>query len=191
MPWTKKELATLERMWAEGYSASQIAMEVTLKSRSAVLGMVHRRGLERGAGQRHPTPGPKKTAAPKKTPAARRPAAQVAPARSAPSLPAVRAPKTGPEERPVHYLQLVEAVSESDDPRGLPGAVLAHRGHAQCRFPIGEPEEAGFRFCSAAPQEGSVYCAEHHAIAYTPAPAPRKKKAQAGAGDRFIFGTRG
>ena len=37
-------------------------------------------------------------------------------------------------------------------------AALAVRG---CRWPFGEPAEAGFRFCAAVAVPGSSYCAVH------------------------------
>lgn len=43
-------------------------------------------------------------------------------------------------------------------------------GANSCRFPIGEPRTAGFRFCDAADvQPGKPYCAACCALAYTPA----------------------
>jgi GcrA cell cycle regulator len=34
-----------------------------------------------------------------------------------------------------------------------------------CRWPIGDPQEHGFRFCLAYHAPGSSYCPEHHAVA--------------------------
>jgi len=36
-----------------------------------------------------------------------------------------------------------------------------------CRYPIGNPVQAGFRFCSAK-TDGKVYCPEHHALCILP-----------------------
>lgn len=35
-----------------------------------------------------------------------------------------------------------------------------------CRWPIGDPREAGFHFCGQPSMAGKPYCAEHAAIAY-------------------------
>ncbi len=35
-----------------------------------------------------------------------------------------------------------------------------------CRWPIGDPKEAGFHFCGGNAMSGKPYCAEHAAIAY-------------------------
>lgn len=37
-----------------------------------------------------------------------------------------------------------------------------------CRFPIGDPREAGFGFCAAPASVGRSYCEHHHALAYQP-----------------------
>jgi len=36
---------------------------------------------------------------------------------------------------------------------------------SSCRWPIGNPQEPGFRFCLAQHAPGSSYCPEHHAVA--------------------------
>jgi hypothetical protein len=41
------------------------------------------------------------------------------------------------------------------------------KGLRECRWPIGHPGEAGFRFCGAKTQVGSVYCDQHAEIAFT------------------------
>ena len=43
--WTEERVNTLRKMWAEGYSASQIAKELGGVTRNAVIGKVHRLGL--------------------------------------------------------------------------------------------------------------------------------------------------
>jgi GcrA cell cycle regulator len=60
---------------------------------------------------------------------------------------------------------------------GLPGSSGVFVGHAaaavaalavgQCRWPDGDPREAGFRFCSGAKVAGKPYCAEHMAGAFS------------------------
>lgn len=47
--WTPKRTETLKRLWAEGYSASQIGTELGGLSRNAVIGKVHRLGIGRKA----------------------------------------------------------------------------------------------------------------------------------------------
>lgn len=42
-----------------------------------------------------------------------------------------------------------------------------------CRYPIGDPKDAAFGFCGCSQKEGSPYCAEHSAIAFTGIPDRR------------------
>lgn len=37
-----------------------------------------------------------------------------------------------------------------------------------CRYPIGDPKEAGFGFCGAPASIGRSYCEHHHSLAYQP-----------------------
>ncbi|MEH6676158.1 MAG: GcrA family cell cycle regulator [Phenylobacterium sp.] len=47
MDWTDDELATLNRLWKEGKSASEIARSLRTRSRNSVIGKVHRLGLDK------------------------------------------------------------------------------------------------------------------------------------------------
>jgi len=49
-PWTDEMTETVKRMWAEGCSAEQIGRSVN-KSRNAILGGLHRRGIKRATPQ--------------------------------------------------------------------------------------------------------------------------------------------
>jgi GcrA cell cycle regulator len=46
---------------------------------------------------------------------------------------------------------------------------------AKCKWPIGHPGEADFKFCEAATVPGCPYCPEHRLIAYQP---PRERVRQ-------------
>ncbi len=46
LEWSEERVAELRRMWAEGWSASQIAKALGGTTRNAVIGKVHRLGLE-------------------------------------------------------------------------------------------------------------------------------------------------
>jgi len=45
MDWNDDNVVKLKKLWAEGYSASEIADIFGLLSRSAVMGKIHRLGL--------------------------------------------------------------------------------------------------------------------------------------------------
>lgn len=50
---------------------------------------------------------------------------------------------------------------------GSAGAALAALAADACRYPHGDPREAGFHFCGAPVMaEGAVYCAEHHRLTH-------------------------
>src|SRR5579863_3287006 len=58
MDWNEDRIATLSKLWREGYSASQVARQLGDVSRSAVIGKVHRLGLAgRDAPSRPHSPG--------------------------------------------------------------------------------------------------------------------------------------
>ena len=46
-----------------------------------------------------------------------------------------------------------------------------------CRFPVGDPQEADFFFCGAKKESGLPYCKGHAMRAYQP-PQPRSRKVQ-------------
>lgn len=91
MSWTDERVDLLQRLWAEGHSASQIAKQLGGVTRNAVIGKVHRLGLSNRAA-------PRDAANDEAPPAAETPAApQMAAAGDA--GPAVGAPRaaTAPE----------------------------------------------------------------------------------------------
>jgi GcrA cell cycle regulator len=49
MEWTHERVEALTRLWAEGYSARQIAEKLGGITRNAVIGKAHRLNLSRGA----------------------------------------------------------------------------------------------------------------------------------------------
>ena len=52
---------------------------------------------------------------------------------------------------------------------------LCELDEATCRWPLGEPGEAGFAFCGAAPLAPYPYCPAHCLIAYRPQSAERSE----------------
>lgn len=51
--------------------------------------------------------------------------------------------------------------------------------YKQCRFPIGDPQEVGFRFCDKPANVGKPYCAHHQSICYEPQNPIAVKKTKA------------
>ncbi len=50
---------------------------------------------------------------------------------------------------------------------------LEDLNYGECKWPTGDPADKNFGFCGCAVKPGSVYCEEHHAIAYKAAPPPK------------------
>lgn len=63
----------------------------------------------------------------------------------------------------------VEAFKAAVEAEHLPaGLALFDLRADSCRWPIGDPRSASFRFCGCEKQEGSSYCAGHHQLAHRP-----------------------
>jgi len=152
MSWNDERVEQLKAMWGQGSSASQIAKILGGVTRNAVIGKAHRLGLSGGAKPAQPRAELRERTAPDH--GAARASASVEP-RQAPRLviPAVPPPppieelEVPPEHERVSLLKLSEKM---------------------CKWPIGNPGDATFRFCGRSSHPGIPYCAEHGARAYQP-----------------------
>lgn len=181
LTWTEERVERLKTLWQEGKSASYIASELGGVSRNAVIGKVHRLGLS-GRGK-----------APEKAPAPR-PRAKPAPAEHA-------APAPAPKPLTLGANALAAAVEERIAPqpepiaRPLPRPVPAAEAEivvplservtimdlreSMCRWPMGDPSSAEFRFCGARSLTGMPYCDHHAQIAYQPSAERRRDRKSA------------
>ena len=169
MSWTDERVETLKTLWAEGLSASQIAARLGGVSRNAVIGKVHRLGLEGRAKpnqpkKAEPTPEPEAVVQPAPEPARAEPTPE-------PSRPAV-APANDPGTPPPQ----AEEGGEEDDvvvpiPRRLKLTELTER---TCKWPIGDPMHEDFHFCGNDAEEGRPYCEYHSGLAFQPASERRR-----------------
>jgi GcrA cell cycle regulator len=144
MPWSADDENTLCRMWADGYSASEIGVVVG-RSRNSCIGKVHRLGLSERS------PHAKRKAARVNRPQAPRPLriASVKPliAYSRPKKVKLEVPLM---EKPVSLnVQLMELKP----------------GRMECRWIEGEPTSG---MCGHVVAPGRSYCPFHAAIAYLP-----------------------
>ena len=162
--WSQESVALLRRRWAEGASASSIAQELGAGvSRCAVLGKVHRLKLKQPEFKRHH---------PDKERVRRRPRAP----RPQSGRAGIRAPSR--LMAAFQALGLDALFGAADDPpvsapasagRAFgPGCGLLELTDATCRWPVGDPGEADFAFCGAAPFKPYPYCVGHCLIAYRP-----------------------
>jgi GcrA cell cycle regulator len=155
MSWTQEREDLLRKLWLQGLSASQIAYVMAGITRNAVIGKAHRMGL------------------PKRSPAtSQRPKVRVQ--RGKPSLacvggrPAPRA-ETGTETvRDDYRFALTQANFEAAgaDLREGERITLMTLNSRTCKWPIGDPSDADFHFCSVDALSGRSYCEFHNRLAY-------------------------
>ncbi|MEE7457892.1 GcrA cell cycle regulator [Methylorubrum populi] len=172
--WTDERVELLRRLWDDGLSASQIALQIGGVSRNAVIGKVHRLGL---AGRVKPI-GPSSAQGRRKDgpeveveleavalveePTLPEPPAIVA-HRPAPNFPLP--PSPAPEPVALAVSQRVTIMDLRD---------------SMCRWPMGDPTSPDFRFCGGRAITGLPYCTQHAQVAYQPAAERKRDRRVAG-----------
>jgi GcrA cell cycle regulator len=180
MSWTDERVELLKRLWIEGHSASQIANQLGGVTRNAVIGKVHRLGLSGRTTPSRPVKRPPRLARPKP-----RQVGTIQPAMAAEDTPAPvqQAIVVRPKPVPVVPVSAEPAAARVDKAAllaSLPPIVLDNGQttsiltlrDSMCKWPIGDPADAGFAFCGRKAQCGP-YCTEHASVAFQPA---RKKE---------------
>jgi GcrA cell cycle regulator len=144
--WSETRVTTLSQLWLNGLSASQIAKQLGGVTRNAVIGKVHRLGLNGRAPASAPSRAPRTA-----TPRPRKPR-RAPPLRKAPAPPPVQAYAPAPEG---------------------PGLIedMALLGAHACKWPIGDPKSHDFSFCGR--PAGGRYCAAHEQTGVRPGTAWR------------------
>lgn len=170
MAWTDERVEELKKLWSEGLSASQIAKQLGGVTRNAVIGKVHRLGLSGRATPSRPARRPAKPSRPRTT------ATLTEPVRAA--RPAPSAPATIPSA-PVEPAVL---------PSGEFATVLTLKD-SMCKWPIGDPAQASFRFCGRKTGASNAYCDAHANMAYQPS-QKRRRSGEATAALNSITATR-
>jgi GcrA cell cycle regulator len=152
MSWTDDRIERLKQMWSEGLSASQIAKSLGEVTRNAVIGKVHRLGLAgRVTAPRVERPRPTVTVAAAPQQPSRLPVPRVATMRA-------------------------EAVTEEPlEPMPENAVSVADLSASVCRWPLGDPATAEFRFCGRRAKQGAPYCEAHVRLAYQPAQSRRDR----------------
>jgi GcrA cell cycle regulator len=169
MSWTDERVELLSRLWLEGRSASQIAAELGAGiTRNAVIGKVHRLGL---AGRPKPTAPVPARAKPKLVPHAADERGKVEPLYTG-----VVTPLPVPTKAYVAPVQ--QTAAEVVIPFSERVTIMDLR-ESSCRWPMGDPTSAEFRFCGARAGIGSgPYCAAHSQMAFQPAPERRRDRVE-------------
>jgi len=156
MTWTDARTEQLKVLYADGCSASEIAFEIGGVTRNAVIGKIHRLHLNQ-----YPSANVKEPKEPRfrvaKAPAERRRK--------------VIRNATGFMVMDITLPTL--PVGKQHDGSAVPSAQrksLLELRERDCRFPFGEPGQAGFFFCGALTVPTLPYCVDHCRVAYvTPA----------------------
>jgi GcrA cell cycle regulator len=165
MRWTDERVATLKKLWIEGLSAAQIAQSLGGVTRNAVIGKVHRLGLQ---GRATPSRPAKRPVRPMQRP-------RLVSATGGASLPRTPRPPTAP------VLALAPALEPMKREDGSVNTVLT-LNDAVCRWPIGDPQDRDFAFCGRGVCQGA-YCADHARLAFQPPQNKKKKPAAGGYGE--------
>ncbi len=166
MAWTDERIALLTKLWTDGLTASQIALALgEATTRNAVIGKAHRLGL---SGR----PSPVRTPRPVRIAAARpsKPRPLSRPERLPHLAPTHDSNRARPQE-----VALRPIAPPIEIPPG-PGVTLLKVTDKMCKWPIGHPGDASFRFCGGSSREGSPYCEGHAQMAYQPMPSKRDRR---------------
>lgn len=169
LSWTDERVELLRKLWLEGLSASRIAAELAGGvTRNAVIGKVHRLGLSG------------RIKAPTAASARMRPGQKPQEgARSSVPQRAVTMPMRGNTA-----LALQPQTMAAPQMRGSGDVVpmaanvtIMDLRESMCRWPVGDPSSAEFRYCGGkAPIGEGPYCAYHSRMAYQPSQDRRARK---------------
>jgi GcrA cell cycle regulator len=169
MSWTDERVELLRKLWLDGLSASQIAAELANGiTRNAVIGKVHRLGLSGRvkAPNAEPSAAPRPKPSVQTKPAAPRPIAPIVMGSSA--LAIKPRPTPAPAPAPAPRDNVVIPLSER--------VTIMELRESMCRWPLGDPTNAEFRFCGSRTAEaGAPYCATHAQLAYQPVQDRRRR----------------
>lgn len=170
MNWTDERTERLKALWAEGYSASQIARQLGGLTRNAVIGKVHRLGL---SGRTATTPKQARLVKPDIAASAKKdgggaPAGRPRQARTrqaAPPEPTKRVANPQPEAKP----------NPAKPSLGL--SIVTIRD-GQCRYST-HTEGGDHRFCGHKTRPGSPYCEAHWQVTVDHAGVKRARSRKA------------
>ena len=181
--WTDERVELLRRLWDDGLSASQIALQLGGVSRNAVIGKVHRLGL---AGRVKPI-GPALNGRGKDDEAEIEAQGIVDGVGGIVEEPTLPEPPAIVAHRPAPDFPL-EPLAAAQAPAASPPVALAvservtimDLRESMCRWPMGDPTKPDFRFCGGRAITGLPYCTQHAQIAYQPAVERKRDRRVAG-----------
>jgi GcrA cell cycle regulator len=178
--WTPEREARLTKLWFEGFSTAQIAVLLGDGiTRNAVIGKVNRLGLFSRA--KAPATVSQRPRVKPARPAAPRPAASATRGNTAFALKPQSMPIARPQPADEVAVPMVHPEQPICEPvtTGSAGCTIMELREAMCRWPLGDPKTAEFRFCGGkkAAVGNGPYCAYHTRLAYQSAPKSRTARA--------------
>jgi GcrA cell cycle regulator len=166
--WSDEAVARLKALWADGYSAAQVAAILGCDSRSAVCGKIGRLGITRDG--KPVLTEEEKRQRQEEYNASRRQNRRVL-------LRPGRSSAYGGDLQVVHDHGLHEAPAIDD--LAIPKAqrrTLLELTQNTCRWPVGDPGSPDFFFCGAAPKHNMPYCPTHCARAFQASKSPAEHR---------------
>ena len=151
MSWTEERIELLRRLWLEDFSASRIAAELGGVSRSAVIGKIHRLGLQ-GRGQ--PTSKIERQCKPRPSHSARNVWRPLSIGNTALKAEPEMLRRAAVQPIPSAVVPLAKKLT------------LDKLTERTCKWPIGDPRGEDFHFCGHDSLEALPYCRYHVRIAY-------------------------
>lgn len=167
MSWTEERVTLLTQLWGDGKTAAEIAKELGGVTRNAVIGKAHRLKLSNRLS-------PIKKNAVK--PAAKTQKPEIKKAAAKKTAPVTKKPSNDVAEKPEPPKRRRRAIVEPEFTGE--GVSMAELREKTCRWPIGDPKEADFKFCGCDLLAGLPYCSAHAQVAYQAATRNRILKAE-------------
>jgi GcrA cell cycle regulator len=165
--WSEEQIETLRRLWAEGLSAAQISKQLEGKSRSAVIGKVHRLKLTKRG----------RVVSTKTSPA--KPPRTIMASTDVAKRPRGRSPKSAyfdfASKAATSVGKAAEMVRVVDPEPMVPTSrrlALIQLTETTCRWPNGNPLAEDFGFCGQ--DADGRYCTYHSRIAFQPVSERRR-----------------
>ena len=175
LSWTDERVELLRKLWLDGLSASRIAAELAGGvTRNAVIGKVHRLGLSgRVKTQSASTSARTKVL---KSPLSGGSRLGTAGLHRAVAMPMRGNVALAIQDRPAPLPQLRRTYDDNVIPMTETVTIMELR-ESMCRWPVGDPSSADFRYCGGkAPIGEGPYCKHHARMAYQPAQDRRNRK---------------
>lgn len=155
--WTEERFSAAKQLWNDGWSASEIANKLGLKSRNQVIGFAHRHKED------FPMRAPRKSVNTNNISAERKKRGSGNFHTKASDIHARQS-----IHKPMELVKPHLAKSDSEIPQTQRVGLLGLTNWT-CRWPLGD-DPSTQEFCGAIPLENSVYCECHHERAHTRVP---------------------